>query len=86
MRLNVCVNERHHLGQYLQLLARAVCVCILPIRHGEKEEEKIKLICPMEHKIKYTRGAGASARCSRAAATPKALRRCQVVEMCEGEE
>ena len=30
----------------------------------------------------YTRGAGASARCSRAAATPKALGRCQVVEMC----
>ena len=33
-----------------------------------------------------TRGAGASARYSRAAATPKALRRCQVVEMCEVEK
>ena len=34
----------------------------------------------------YTTGAGASARYSRAAATPKALRRCQVVEMCEDED
>ena len=33
-----------------------------------------------------TRGAGASARYSRAAATPKALRRCQVVELSEDEE
>ena len=33
-----------------------------------------------------TRGAGASARYSRAAATPKALRRCQVAEMCEAEK
>ena len=31
-------------------------------------------------------GAGASARYSRAAATPKALRRCQVIEMCEVEK
>ena len=36
--------------------------------------------------LNNTRGAGASARYSRAAATPKALRRCQVVEICEDEE
>ena len=40
----------------------------------------------MEINVIYTRGAGASARYSRAAATPKALRRSQMVEMCEDEE